>query len=220
MVEARRKMLREILLSAAILGAFGVLGAALVAITWSATEERIALNQREMFLRNVYKLVPREAMTNDLLKDVVTVNDPALSPAPVQVYRARHNGKPLALIFSPVESPGYAGPIRLMVGIRADGVLGGVRVLSHHETPGLGDKIDEQRSDWVLSFTGKSLDNPPEEQWKVRKDGGIFDQFTGATITPRKIVAAVKRTLLYFQREKERLFKLPAVANPPNAPNH
>jgi len=220
MGEERKQMLQEILLSATILGVFGILGAALVAATWSATEERIAANQREMFLRNVYKLVPREEVSNDLLKDVVTVNDPQLSPNPVQVYRARHDGRPLALIFSPVESPGYAGPIRLMVGIRDDGILGGVRVLSHMETPGLGDKIDEQKSDWILGFSGKSLGNPPEEKWKVKKDGGIFDQFTGATITPRKVVAAVKRTLLYFQREKDRLFELPAEANPPNAPNH
>jgi len=220
MGEEQKQMLREILLSATILGVFCILGAALVAITWSATEERIAANQREMFLRNVYKLVPKEQVTNELLKDVITVNDPRLSARPVQVYRARHDGKPLALIFSPVESPGYAGPIRLMVGIGADGVLGGVRVLSHQETPGLGDKIDEQKSDWILSFSGKSLGNPPVEKWKVKKDGGIFDQFTGATITPRKIVAAVKRTLLYFQQEKDRLFKLPAETNPPNAPNH
>ncbi len=220
MGEEQKQMLREILLSAAILGVFGVLGAALVAFTWSATEERIAANQREMFLRNVYKLVPREEMSNDLLKDVVTVNDPQLSPSPVQVYRARHDGQPLALIFSPVESPGYAGPIRLMVGILADGVLGGVRVLSHMETPGLGDKIDEQKSDWILGFSGKSLGNPPEEKWKVKKDGGIFDQFTGATITPRKVVASVKRTLLYFRKNRDRLFALPAEANPPNAPNH
>ena len=88
------------------------------------------------------------------------------------------------------------------------------------ETPGLGDKIDEQKSDWILGFSGKSLGNPPEEKWKVKKDGGIFDQFTGATITPRKVVASVKRTLLYFRKNRDRLFKLPAEANPPNAPNH
>jgi electron transport complex protein RnfG len=220
MNEARRRMLREILLSATVLGVFGVLGAALVAFTWSVTAERIALNERQMFLRNVYKLVPREEITNDLLKDVVTVTAPELSNAPVKVYRARHDGKPLALIFSPVERPGYAGPIRLMVGIRADGTLGGVRVLSHSETPGLGDKIDEQKSDWILSFTGKSLGNPPLEKWKVKKDGGVFDQFTGATITPRRVVAAVTGTMLYFKKHGKELFALPADENPPNAPKH
>ncbi len=216
----RRQMAREILLSATVLGVFGVLGALLVAFTWSATAERIAWNERQMFLRNVYKLVPREQITNELLKDVITVRDPTLSDGPVKVYRARHEGKPLALIFSPVQRPGYAGPIRLMVAVRADGVLGGVRVLSHSETPGLGDGIDEEKSDWILSFSGKSLGNPPLEKWKVRKDGGVFDQFTGATITPRKVVAAVKATLVYFQKEKKRLFALPAEKHPPNAPEH
>lgn len=219
-MDERRQMIRQVLLSAVVLGVFGVLGALLVSFTWSATAERIAWNERQMFLRNVYKLVPREEITNELLKDVVTVNDPALSPAPVKVYRARHDGKPLALIFSPVQHPGYAGPIRLMVAVRADGVLGGVRVLSHSETPGLGDNIDEEKSDWILSFSGKSLGNPPLEKWKVKKDGGVFDQFTGATITPRRVVAAVRATMLYFQKEKKRLFTLPAEQNPPNAPEH
>ncbi|WP_295538179.1 RnfABCDGE type electron transport complex subunit G, partial [Thiolapillus sp.] len=89
------------------------------------------------------------------------------------------------------------------------GVLGGVRILSHMETPGLGDKIDESRSDWILGFEGKSLQNPPPGKWKVKKDGGVFDQFTGATITPRNIVATVKKTLEYFEKEKENLFKKP-----------
>ncbi len=219
MDESRRELLRQVLLSAAVLGVFGVLGAALVALTWSATAERIALNEREMFLRNVHKLVPPQAMDNDLLHDVVTVDAPALSDAPVQVYRVRKGGRPVALIFSPVQRPGYAGPIRLMVGIYADGTLGGVRVLSHHETPGLGDKIEEEKSDWILSFAGRSLKDPPPEKWKVKKDGGVFDQFTGATITPRKVVAAVYDTLVYFRKEKERLFALPAQEQPP-APVH
>ncbi len=220
MDEQRRQMLREILLSAAVLGVFGILGAALVAFTWSATADRIAFNERQMFLRNVYKLVPKQEITNNLLKDVITVRDPALSTAPVKVYRARHQGKPLALIFSPVQHPGYAGPIRLMVAIRADGVLGGVRVLAHSETPGLGDRIDERKSDWILGFSGKSLGNPPLEKWKVKKDGGVFDQFTGATITPRRVVAAVTATLLYFKKTHRRLFEAPAETNPPNAPEH
>ena len=220
MNEQQRQMLREILLSAGILAIFGVLGATLVAFTWSATAERIAANERAMFMRNVYKLVPKEKVSNDLLKDVITITDPALSPAPVKVYRARRDNQPLALIFSPVETPGYAGPIRLMVGIGADGTLGGVRVLSHMETPGLGDKIDEDRSDWILGFSGKSIGNPPLEKWKVKKDGGIFDQFTGATITPRKIVEVVKNTLIYFQRNRQKLFEMPAEKPAGKAPGH
>ncbi|WP_457666349.1 electron transport complex subunit RsxG [Thiolapillus sp.] len=200
---------KNIFISAAILGIFGILGAALVAFTWNATAERIALNQQQAFLRNVYKLIKRDQIDNDLLKDVITIHSSSLSKSPVQVYRARKQGKPVAVIFSPVEGPGYASPIKMMVAVRADGVLGGVRILSHMETPGLGDKIDESRSDWILGFEGKSLQNPPPEKWKVKKDGGIFDQFTGATITPRNIVATVKKTLEYFEKEKENLFKKP-----------
>ncbi len=203
---------RNIFISAAILGIFGVLGAALVSLTWTATAERIALNQQQAFLRNVYKLIDKSEIDNDLLRDVITLHDTILAKTAVKVYRARKQGQPVALIFSPVQSPGYASPINMMVAVRYDGVLGGVRVLSHMETPGLGDKIDEERSDWILGFRGKSLDNPPPEQWKVKKDGGVFDQFTGATITPRNIVATVKKVLEYYAREKENLFKKPAEA--------
>ncbi|WP_456417700.1 electron transport complex subunit RsxG [Thiolapillus sp.] len=207
---------KNILLSAAVLGIFGVLGAALVSLTWMATAERIALNQQQAFLRNVYKLIRHEEIDNELLKDVITIHAPALSKGGIQVYRARKQGEPVAVVFSPVQSPGYAGPIRLMVAVRTDGSLAGVRVLSHLETPGLGDKIDDSRSDWILGFEGKSLDDPPIEKWKVKKDGGVFDQFTGATITPRNIVATVRKTLEYFGKEKERLFKQPA--EPPAEP--
>ncbi len=201
---------KQILASAAVLGIFGILGTTLVALTWSATADRIALNQQQAFLRNVHKLVPHKDMDNDLLKDAITVTAAELSPTPVKVYRARKQGKVTALIFSPVVSPGYAGPIRIMVGIRADGVLGGVRILSQMETPGLGDKIDENKTDWVLGFTDKSIGNPPLAKWKVKKDGGVFDQFTGATITPRKVVNAVRQTLVYFQQHRQELFDKPA----------
>jgi len=191
-------------------GHFGILGATLVSLTWTATADRIARNQQEAFMRNVYKLIDKNEIDNDLLKDVITLNNPALAKAEIKVYRARKAGQPVAVIFSPVQAPGYASPINLMIGVRHDGTLGGVRVLSHMETPGLGDKIDEEKSDWILSFTGKSLGNPPLDKWKVKKDGGVFDQFTGATITPRSVVATVKKLLEYYSREKENLFKKPS----------
>ena len=201
---------KQILASAVILGLFGVLGSALVALTWSATEERIAWNQQQAFLRNVHQLLSHEEMDNNLLKDVITVQDPELSDKPITVYRVRKQQQPVALIFSPIDAPGYAAPIRLIIAVRSNGVLGGVRVLSQMETPGLGDKIDENKSDWILSFDGKSLGNPPLSRWKVKKDGGIFDQFTGATITPRSVVKTVKTTLLYFRKHHQELFERPA----------
>ncbi|HEY5791334.1 MAG TPA: RnfABCDGE type electron transport complex subunit G, partial [Gammaproteobacteria bacterium] len=106
---------------------------------------------------------------------------------------------------------GYSGAIRMLVGIRADGRVAGVRVISHKETPGLGDKIEPGKSDWSRSFVGRALGNPGSASWRVRKDGGVFDQFTGATITPRAVVAAVHRALLYYRDHREALFALPQV---------
>ena len=106
-----------------------------------------------------------------------------------------------------VAPDGYSGPIRLLVGVNADGTVAGVRVLSHRETPGLGDPIDAARSDWIHGFEGRALDDPPAAAWTVRKDGGAFDEFTGATITPRAVVHAVRRVLEYAQANREALFE-------------
>ena len=109
---------------------------------------------------------------------------------------------------STTEAPvGNSGTIKMLIGINYDGTIAGVRVLSHAETPGLGDKIETAKSDWILSFDGKSIGNPAVDQWKVKKDGGIFDQFSGATITPRAVVGATRRTLEYFNAHRDEIFK-------------
>ena len=111
---------------------------------------------------------------------------------------------------------GYAGPIKLLVSVLADGRLGGVRVIEHHETPGLGDKIDEKKDDWIIDqFNGKSLTDPLPENWHVKRDGGDFDQFTGATITPRSIVKAVKKTLLFVEQQGRTLYQMPSIGTSP-----
>jgi len=115
-------------------------------------------------------------------------------------------GEPVALVIEALAPDGYSGTIRLLVGINIDGSLGGVRVVAHRETPGLGDAIEEERSDWILGFTGKSLQDPPLQKWAVKKDGGAFDQLTGATITPRAVVKAVRQALLYYRDQKDALF--------------
>ena len=196
---------RRILLSAALLGMFGVLGSALVALTYDGTATRIAANEKATLMREINKLVPAQSVDNDLLQDAITIDAKQLANSPVTVYRARYQGRHVAVVLSPVDAPGYAGPIRLIIAIRENGTLGGVRVLKHQETPGLGDKIEEFRSDWVLAFTGKSLDDPGPDRWKVKRDGGDFDQFTGATITPRAVVAAVKKALVYYAEHKDYL---------------
>ena len=138
----------------------------------------------------------------------VEVHDPASlgTDQPVTVYRARKDGRPIAVVLTAIAPDGYSGRIKLLIGILFDGTVVGVRVVSHHETPGLGDAIEVERSDWIIRFSGRSLRNPPAEHWKVKRDGGVFDQFTGATITPRAVVNAVHRALVYFSHHQEQLF--------------
>jgi electron transport complex protein RnfG len=199
---------RSMLRGAVLLGLFAVLGTGLVAAIHQATQTRIAANQREALLRSLHALIDPASHDNDLLQDILWVESKELlgSNAPIPVYRARRAGRTVALALSPYAPDGYSGPIRLLIAVDAQGTLLGVRVLSHKETPGLGDKIDVEKSDWVLGFTGRSLDNPIGDRWAVRRDGGVFDQFTGATITPRAVVRAVHRALQYVKQQHRRLF--------------
>jgi electron transport complex protein RnfG len=209
-----------ILLAGGVLGAFAIAGVGLVSVTHALTDERIAANQREAMLVKFRAIIPSEPgsteplMDNDPLLDRIEVSNPDLLGADsTTVYRVRNDDEPVAVILNPVVPNGYAGPIRLLVSVKTDGTLGGVRVLDHHETPGLGDKIDERKSDWIREqFEGKSLGNPPEERWRVKRDGGDFDQFTGATITPRSIVEAVKNALKFVTQQGNALYARPSIA--------
>ncbi|NGP51889.1 electron transport complex subunit RsxG [Thioalkalivibrio sp. XN8] len=200
--------------AAGLLAGFAVLGAVLVALTWESTAERIAANEQDFLLRSLADVLPADGYDNAVHEDAITVTDPELlgTPEPVTVYRARRDGKPVAAVLTPTAPAGYSGPIRLLVGIRADGTLGGVRVVSHRETPGLGDKIEVERNDWIRGFKGRSLQDPRPGRWAVQRDGGVFDQFTGATITPRAVVSAVRDALIYFDRNRDALFAAPAGA--------
>ena len=196
--------------AAIVLALFAVVGTGMVATTYEGTRERIAENERQALLDSLSTIVPAERMDNDIVTDLMSVTDPDMlgTPDPVPVYRARKEGKPVAAVLAPVAPDGYSGNIRLLVGINHDGTLAGVRVVAHKETPGLGDPIEAQKSDWILGFDGKSLSNPEESGWAVKKDGGIFDQFTGATITPRAVVGAVHRSLQYFNAHRDELFAI------------
>ena len=200
---------RTILISAAFLFLFATAGTALVAFTYDNTEERIADNQRRALLKSLHELVPSDRYDNDIYTDIVYVRNSELlgTEAPVPVYRARKGGWPVAAVLAPVAPDGYNGNIHLLVAIQLNGTLAGVRVIQHRETPGLGDTIEAERSDWILNFADKSLLTPGEHQWKVKRDGGTFDQFTGATITPRAVVKAVKEALLYYQAYSHTLFE-------------
>lgn len=206
MAESFWRHWRPALIATVILVGFAVLGASLVGLGYENTAQQIAENERLALLRQLNSIIPPGHYDNDLLQDTITIQAPkALGSEATRVYRARKKGNALAAIFSPVIARGYNGSIKLLIGIYADGRLAGVRVISHRETPGLGDKIEIERHPWIDGFSGKSLQQPSEQSWKVKRDGGDFDQFTGATITPRAVVAAVKQSLQYFAQNQNLL---------------
>ncbi|HHJ13512.1 MAG TPA: electron transport complex subunit RsxG [Gammaproteobacteria bacterium] len=200
--------LRPIASASLFLFLFAVLGAGLVAYTHEKTAARIHDNERRALLKSLRELIPPERYDNDIFHDVLYVRHRELlgTDKPVAVYRARMQGWPVAAVIAAVAPDGYNGNIQLLVAINVDGTLAGVRVIQHRETPGLGDNIERSRSDWILSFNGKSLGNPGKRGWKVKRDGGTFDQFTGATITPRAVVKAVYNALLYYELHHDELF--------------
>lgn len=198
--------LKTILSAAALLGCAGVLGMGLLSLVHGVTAGRIAENQRQALRQGLQALIPAGIYDNDLLAAAIEVDSPQLGLRPVAVYLARQAGRPAAAVFAPVAPDGYGGDIHLLVAVKVDGTLAGVRVLAHKETPGLGDLIEEDKSRWIFGFNGLSLGNPPEKLWRVKRDGGAFDQFAGATVTPRAVVKAVKNTLLYFSANQDVLF--------------
>jgi len=202
---------KQILFTGVLLMLFGIIGSGLVGTTYVSTLDKIADNERKAMLRSLNQILPAGDYDNDLINDTLEIEaDELLGLKDASnVYLARKQGEVNTLIFSPVAPDGYSGMIKLLVGIHNDGHIAGVRVVSHKETPGLGDVVETDRSDWVLGFNDKTLQNPGSANWKVKRDGGEFDQFTGATITPRAVVKAVHQTLIYFERNKTRLLGKP-----------
>lgn len=188
--------------------AIAMLLAAFIAMMESATREKTRRNEQAWILERLDALVPPDSHDNDLLADRIQVTSPDILgiDQPAWIYRARKNGEPVAAVIHTVAPDGYHGPIDLLVAIAHDGTLLGVQVLRHSETAGLGDQFENRRSDWLDAFRGKSLADPPQQRWSVRPDGGDFDAFTGATITPRAIVKATRRALEYYGSQRDRLF--------------
>lgn len=193
-----------------VLGLFALITAALLAFTHLSTKDRIAEAKREVEKRALLEIVPLERHNNDLLVDTLEIPAaywPTLGIDGGNINIARDGNKLVAIIVPAVAPDGYSGDIQMIIGINVDGTVAGVRVISHSETPGLGDKVDLNKDDWILSFNGKSLTDPKPEGWKVKKDKGDFDQFTGATITPRAVVQQVLKSLQYYKEDKARLLK-------------
>lgn len=199
---------KNMLISAGILGIFAVIGTAMVAYTNDTTYARVEANKRDFTLKKLHEIISPKAHDNDLESDTIQVTDPLLgSKTPMLVYRARKDGKPIAAIIQTIAPEGYSGNIYMLVGIRVDGTLLGVRVTDHQETPGLGDNIDTSKSNWILQFDNRSLENPSPADWKVKRDNGAFDQITSATISSRAVTKAVYNTLEYFKQHHQELFK-------------
>jgi electron transport complex protein RnfG len=199
---------KQVLTTAMLLMVFAIIGSGIVGLTHETTFERIKRNEQRVLLRKLNTILPSSEYDNDLLDDQIMLDKDILlgTSAPSKAYLAYSKGRPVAAVLSPVAPNGYSGPIDMLVGIYYDGSVAGVRVVKHRETPGLGDAVESQRSDWILGFDDKSLGNPASKQWKVKRDGGEFDQFTGATITPRAVVKAVYSALLYFQQHRKQIF--------------
>jgi electron transport complex protein RnfG len=197
---------RSMLKNSLILGLFAVVTVGAVTLLQQGTAERIQASERAAQLRVLGEILPQGSYDNELLDHSVTLQHALLGNRyPLPAYLATKDGQPSAVILQAIAPDGYSGAIHLLIGIRADGNLAGVRVLRHRETPGLGDKIELAKSPWIHSFEGKSLSNPQEAGWAVKKDRGEFDQFAGATVTPRAVVAAVHRALQYFEAHKSEL---------------
>ncbi|MDG4866658.1 RnfABCDGE type electron transport complex subunit G [Guyparkeria sp. 1SP6A2] len=226
--------LRRVVITSVILAVFFGLGVGFVAYTQQKTADQIELNRQAVLLGQIMEVLSGEDYNNNPAEDAFILPNPeALNLGPPVIeppqdgvlpdalsgevldraisagqvgFRARRDGEVTAVAVPVVTHRGYSGDVRLLIGVDSQGEIQGVRVIEQRETPGLGDKIKADKTDWILGFSGRSLGAPPAEDWKVQKDGGQFDQFTGATVSPRAVVGAVKEALDYVERYRPQLF--------------
>lgn len=197
-----------------ILALFAIACTAIVGLVNELTKDRIIAQAQLALLNTLHSIIEPSRYNNDITQDCVILNSSTLintdqHMAKQTAYIARNNNIPIAVAITNTAPDGYNGNIDFIVAINLDNSISGVRVLKHQETPGLGDKVEIRKSDWITSFNGRKILSEQDNRWAVAKDGGIFDQFTGATITPRAVVKAVKKTLLFFQQNKALLLALP-----------
>ncbi|MCS6100639.1 electron transport complex subunit RsxG [Shewanella baltica] len=194
-----------------LLALFALICTGLVAAVNQQTVDKIKQQEQQELMRVLHQLIPDEMHDNELTAQCTLLldKDALGTDSPMPAYIATRAGKPVAIAIEAIAPDGYNGNIKLIVGISTKGEVLGVRTLAHQETPGLGDKIDLRKSNWVSQFVGKVLGSADDKQWLVKKDGGDFDQFTGATITPRAYVKAVKNAVWYFNNNQAQIFSLP-----------
>jgi len=183
-----------------------IIGAAIVT-THALTRDRIRTNEMQLQQARLAELLDGIAHNNDPHRQMISVQHPLLGKEPQSLFVAQQNGKTEAIIIGASTESGYNGTIELMLAVRTDGSVNGIRITRHRETPGLGDAIELSKSDWSGHFTGRSLNSPKLTRWLVRHDGGDFDQITGATITSRAVVEAVRKGLQYYRQNRETFVK-------------
>ncbi|NCF14340.1 MAG: electron transport complex subunit RsxG [Gammaproteobacteria bacterium] len=200
-----------VLKSGITLAVIAAICTALVASTYQLTHERIAANEQAWLEQSLQPALSGLFFDSGVSESRVTIPAPHALPGSEDavIYRVYSGDTPVAALFVVSARDGYAGAIRLLIGVDIDGVVTGVHVLSHRETPGLGDRIESTKSDWVKQFDGRSLTDPQASGWKIRRDGGEFDQLTGASVTPRAIIKAIRETLGYFDANRAAVFAAP-----------
>lgn len=198
------------------LATIGAVCAALVATTYLMTRDRIAANEQAWLEKSLKPALAGLFFEGSVSESMLVIRAPHDLPGPddVIIYRLFAEEQPVAALITVTARDGYAGPIRVLVGVEYDGTVTGIRILEHRETPGLGDRIVSTRSDWVFQFDGQSLGNPDATGWALKRDGGQFDQLTGASVTPRAVISVVKETLIYFDAHRDEIFAVPVTEEP------
>jgi electron transport complex protein RnfG len=193
--------------NAKLLALFAIACTAAVGVVHLLTKDRIELQAQQQLIRQLNEIVDKNGHDNEMFRDCIYDPTDNINDLIVDViYRARRDGTPVAAAIKTVAPDGYNGNIELLIAVNIDGSLAGVRTLLHKETPGLGDKVELRKSDWITKFSGKKVLDKNDSRWAVVKDGGMFDQFTGATITPRAVVKTVRKTVNYFTANQNVIF--------------
>ena len=207
------KWLTSIGLSGTVLALFAAITSVAIGWTYLSTKAQIDFEVRRAEARQLLEIFPPDTHDNEIVDDVFQVA-PETALLGIresrQGYRVRQGDTVVGVILPATARDGYSGDIRALVGVRRDGSVAGVRVVAHRETPGLGDKVDLRKSEWVLDFNERSLTKPTLSGWNVEKEGGVFDQFTGATVTPRAVILATRRALEYATLNAAILFETEA----------
>ncbi len=203
-----KRIVRSTLQTALNLVFFAIIGTAILSATYFLTHAAIVHSEQQEKLKLITQIVPTDLFDNDIIQDTLPIAaDPLLGTTETTtVYRARLKGAPSAVVLEAIAPDGYSGKIALVLAVRSNGQLAGVRVVAHKETPGLGDYIELGKSPWIKGFDGKSRTAYSAEDWQVEKDGGKFGYMTGATITPRAVIKAVHHALQYFDAHRDELF--------------